>query len=185
MRQGVAKGTWAMCMVVLLTAVATPAVCQLPPVPAAMDRLDFLVGEWEGSGWMEWGPGQRAEFSGSEVVERRMGGRLVVVEGSFTAVLGPPGTEPTPVHQAFGVFSRGPADEGLVFRTYTARGGNGEAHEVEVGDERIEWGYEGPRGLNRYTITLTESGAWHEVGHVSTDGGATWEQFFEMTLQPR
>lgn len=170
------------CSGAALGAGAVPAGAQLPPVPEEMGRLDFLVGDWEGEGWMEVAPGQRAGFTGTERVEHRMGGRVVVVEGAFTVRMGPERGE-VPVHQALGVFSWDPEADGFTFRTWTARGGHGEAHPAEITDGRIVWGYEDPRmGTVRYTITLTPDGAWHEIGEASSDDGVSWHQFFEMTL---
>jgi hypothetical protein len=156
----------------------------LPPVPAEMGALGWLVGAWEGSGWIEEG-GRRGEFRGTERVERRMGGRVLVVEGSFTADMGPERGE-VPVHQALGVISWDGRAGHHVMRTYTARGGQGEAHEAAVSEGRIVWGYDDPRmGRVRYTLTRTGEGAWREVGHASSDGGETWHQFFEMELRRR
>jgi hypothetical protein len=157
----------------------------LPEVPAALDRLDWLVGEWEGEGWMEYVAGQRGTFRGQERVERRMGGRLVVVEGSFATEI--PGAGEVPVHQAFGIFQYDPASDRFRFRTYTALGpGVGGLHDAEVGEGRVVWGYEDPRlGTVRYTLTRTEADEWLEVGDASRDGGATWRRFFEMRLARR
>lgn len=178
----VVRGMLPMAALLLLSA---PAAAQLPLAPAELERLAFLEGEWEGEGWMEYAPGQRGEFRGTERVERRMGGRLVVVEGAFTARMGPD-QDVVPVHHALGVFSYDAAADRFVFRAYTAQGANGEAHDAEVGVNEVVWGYEDPRfGTVRYTISLTPQGEWHEVGHASRDGGATWHRFFEMTLQRR
>lgn len=155
----------------------------LPPAPVEMEAVAWLAGDWEGSGWIEYSPGQRAEFTGRERVERRMGGRLVVVEGEFTAWMGPRAGN-VPVHQALGVISYDERGDRYQFRTYTARGGRGGARPMEVGAGRLVWGYDDPAmGRVRYTITRTEAGAWHEVGHASGDDGETWHHFFEMTLQ--
>jgi hypothetical protein len=178
-------GVGVLLAVCLSCVVAAPLAAQLPPVPAAMERLDFLLGEWEGSGWMEYAPGQRGEFRGTERVERRMGGRLVVVEGSFTAWLGPDLGD-RPVHQAIGILSWDAAAERYAFRTYTAHERGGDASCVEISDGRMVWGYDDPGfGQVRFTVAITPDGRWHEVGHVSPDGGATWRQFFEMTLVRR
>ncbi|HSH44336.1 MAG TPA: hypothetical protein VK966_00635 [Longimicrobiales bacterium] len=155
-----------------------PADGFLPPVPAEMEAVSWLEGEWEGEGWMERG-GRRMEFQGGEKVERRMGGRLLVVEGDFAIEAG---DRRIPVHQALGIISWAP-DAGYTFRTYTARGGGGEAHGAAVSDGRVVWGFESPDGSRiRYTITRTAEGLWLEEGHVSS--GGDWRQFFEMTLRP-
>jgi hypothetical protein len=164
--------------------VATAA-AQLPPVPSAMERLDFLLGDWEGAGWMEYAPGQRGEFRGTERVERRMGGRVVVIEGSFTAWMGPDLGD-RPVHQALGIVSWDAAAQRFAFRTYTAAGSGGDAKNVEVDGDGMVWGYDDPNfGEVRFTIALTPDGRWHEVGHVSQDGGADWRQVLELTLVRR
>lgn len=157
----------------------------LPPVHADVQKLEFLVGEWEGEGWYEQVPGQRSEFRGVERVERRMGGRLLTVEGSFTAWMGPDLGD-VPVHQAFGVFGYDRSTERVVFRTYTAHGAAGAAVQTtEIGDDRIVWGYDDPQlGTVRYTIEAAE-GVWREKGEATSDGGASWRQFFSMTLRRR
>lgn len=171
-----------------VTPLAPPraAEAQLPPVPEAIEELDFLVGEWEGDGWIEGAPGQRATFRGTEKVERRMGGRLVVVEGDFIAVVGPDGRE-APVHQALGIFSYDRERDALRFRTYLARGTGG-VHDVErfePDERRLRWGYEDPRmGTVRYTIEITPEGEWHEIGEARR-GDEAWQRFFEMTLTRR
>lgn len=167
-----------------LAVCAGPVVGQgLPPAPEEMEAVAWLAGEWSGSGWIEARPGQRAEFEGSERVERRMGGRLLVVEGEFTAWMGPEAGD-VPVHQALGVMSYDPEGDRYLFRTYTARGGQGEANPAEVADGRMVWGYDDPAmGRVRYTITRTAEGAWREIGEASRDGGESWHQFFEMELE--
>lgn len=158
----------------------------LPAAPPEMDRLGWLVGEWEGSGWSEYAPGQRAEFRGTERVERRMGGRLVVVEGRFTAQVGASAGE-VPVHEALGLFQYDPGSDRFRFRTYTAFGADvGGLHDAEVSEGRVVWGYEDPRlGTVRYTITRTDADEWYEVGDASRDSGETWRRFFEMRLARR
>ena len=178
------RGMLRVMVVVGLTGGATGVAGQvLPPVAGEMGAAGWLVGEWEGAGWIEDG-GRRAEFRSREVVEPRMGGRVLVVEGHHTAEI--PGMGEVPVHQALGVLSWDGRAGKWVFRTYTARGGQGEANEAEVADGRMVWGYDDPRmGRVRYTITRTEAGEWREVGDASSDGGATWRRFFEMVLTRR
>lgn len=154
----------------------------LPPAPQEMEALGWLEGEWKGTGWMEYGPGRRAEFEGTESVAYRMGGRVLVVEGSFTAWMGPEAGD-VPVHRALGVISWDRSDRYL-FHTWTAAGASGNAHPMEVSDGQMVWTYDDPgRGRARYTITYTDAGAWHEVGDASDDGGESWHRFFEMTLE--
>ncbi|MGH7573433.1 MAG: hypothetical protein ACREMK_16560, partial [Gemmatimonadota bacterium] len=44
----------------------------------AMEPLAWLVGDWEGEGWIQQGPqGGRTEFTQTEHVESAFGGRLL------------------------------------------------------------------------------------------------------------
>src|SRR5262249_48103511 len=74
-----------------------------PPVAAqreAMKKLDFLVGQWKGEGWMEFAPGQRRTFKGAEVVQRKLDGLLVSMDGEHRGQVGGKGEEVV-VHSAF------------------------------------------------------------------------------------
>ena len=42
----------------------------------AMKKLDFLVGQWKGEGWISFGPGQRRTFTQTETIEPKLGGLL-------------------------------------------------------------------------------------------------------------
>jgi hypothetical protein len=147
---------------------------------AAMQRLDFRVGSWEGEGQMRRGPGEPKPVHVTERITGKLGGQVLLLEGLGT-VPGPEGGEPIVVHQAFGVLSYDPASGEYRLRAFTAEGRSVDA-DVEVGDERLVWGFETPRGRVRYTLALDEQGRWHEVGEFSPDG-ATWSSFFEMTLE--
>lgn len=168
----------------VLALAATAAVAQPPEPPSLepMQRLDFLIGTWEGEGWMEFQPGRRATFTSREVVEPRLGGRVLVVEGLHRAPM-PDQPEPVVVHHAMGVFSHDEED-GYRFHTWLANGHGGE-HTARLDDGALIWGYDDPRrGEVRYTITLSEAGEWVEVGDASRDG-ETWHRFFEMRLAKR
>ena len=160
---------------------AAGAHAQMPEAPslAPMQRLDFLIGTWEGEGSMEHAPGRRATFTSREVVEARLGGRVLVVEGLHRAPM-PDRPEPVVVHHALGVLSH---DEGDAyrFRTWLANGHDGDFAARLTADGVLVWGHHDPRrGEVRYTITIA-GGVWHEVGDVRRDDGE-WHRFFEMRL---
>jgi len=144
----------------------------------AMKKLDFLVGEWKGEGWMEFVPGQRRTFRGTEVVQSKLGGLLVTIEGLHSGR-----TEEEIVHNAFAVVSYDENAKRYRFQAHTARGGHEDA-EAKVGDGQLVWGMKVPQfGDVRYTIKRDDKGRWFEVGEVSRDG-KDWRKFFEMTLEP-
>src|SRR3954465_4448796 len=92
---------------VLLLMVAAGSSPGQPPAPAAqrdaMKKLDFLVGEWKGEGWMEFAPGQKRTFKGTEVVQSKLDGLLLAIEGLHRGRVGD--KEEVVVHNAFGLVS--------------------------------------------------------------------------------
>lgn len=153
-----------------------------PPPPtaqiAAIDKLAHMTGDWRGEGWMDFG-GFRTTFRGSEVVTRKLGGTVLLVEGNFTAR--PPGaTADIPVHTTLGVISYDPATRGYRFTTWLATGTSGD-RELVVTPEGWQWEIKSPRGVTRYRTSLTAD-RWLEIGERSPDG-EKWVQFFEMTLR--
>ena len=155
------------------------------PAPAAqreaMKKLDFLVGHWKGEGWMEFAPGQRRTFKGTEVVERKLDGLLLAIEGLHRGQVRDKG-EGVVVHSAFALVSYDDKAKRYRFQAFTGRG-NYEDAEAKVSDGQLMWGMKVPQfGEVRYTIKLDDKGRWFEIGEVSRDG-KMWQQFFEMTLQ--
>jgi hypothetical protein len=146
----------------------------------AMKKLSFLTGEWKGESWTEFVPRQRHTSTGTETVQSKLGGLLLVIEGVHRRK--GDGKEPGKVvHGAFGVVSYDEKAKRYRFQAYTNRGNYTEA-EAKVGDKKLEWGFRIPQfGDVRYTIALNEKGQWFEIGEVSTDG-KQWRKFFEMTL---
>lgn len=61
---------------------------------AAMKKLDFVIGKWEGKGWLLVGPEQRYPFSVTELYSYRCDGLVLDGEGRFGAQGAPedPGT---------------------------------------------------------------------------------------------
>ena len=149
----------------------------------AMRKLDFLIGEWKGEGWVRMGPGQPEHVIQAEVVRAKAGGNALVIEGLGKRKL-PDGTAGEVVHDALGVVSYDSAAKRYRFETWLAD----EKPRVEMrfdvpSPNKVVWGFDTPQGATiRYTITLTDEGDWLEVGEYSPDGKA-WSQFFEMTLE--
>jgi hypothetical protein len=67
-------------LLAVVTVSLSPAL-SLARAPAAqrdaMKKLDFLVVEWKGEGWMEFAPGQRRTIRGTEIVQRKLDGQLM------------------------------------------------------------------------------------------------------------
>lgn len=145
-------------------------------------KLSWLEGEWRGPAWMMTGPGTRHTADQWEKVYRAAGGTVLVIQGIGKATNAGPETGMI-VHDAFAVLFWDAQLRRFTVRTFVSTGQTLEV-KAEVGDRRLTWGFEHPQaGLTRYTIALTPSGEWHEVGESSRDRGATWFQFMEMTLR--
>jgi hypothetical protein len=67
------------------------------------------------------------------------------------------------------------------FRTWLATGNSG-VRELTVTTEGWGWEIRSPQGAIRYSMTLTPTGEWLEVGNRSRDG-KNWQLFFEMRLR--
>jgi len=173
------------CAAVVALSVSAGASRGQSPAPAAqrdaMKKLDFLVGQWKGEGWMEFAPGQRRTFKGTEVVQGKLDGLLLAIEGLHRGQVGDK-KEEVVVHNAFALVSYDDKAKRYRFQAFTSRG-NYEDAEAKVSEGQLVWGMKVPQfGDVRYTIKLDDKGRWFEIGEVSRDG-KTWQQFFEMTLQ--
>ncbi|MEZ5427185.1 MAG: hypothetical protein R2747_13025 [Pyrinomonadaceae bacterium] len=148
---------------------------------AAMKKLDFLIGDWEGSGWIIIGR-ERKNFTVRESLQTKLDGQIIVVEGIGKTVDEKTGAEKI-VHNAYGVFSYDDESGKIRFRYFKE---NGQAGEVtpEFFDKKVVWGFDVPENkvTVRFTEKTNEKGNWQEIGEVSRDGGKTWFQFFEMEL---
>lgn len=172
--------------IILSVMVATAVVCgsvaqtSKPTVQInAMSKLDWLVGDWKGAGWVEFAPGQRRTFSQTERVEWKAGGTVIAVEGRGTTVYA--GTN-MPVHDAFAVISYEAGARQYRWRSHTDKGHAADLTPT-VGERTFQWAMDVPEtGSMRYTIVLNEKGEWFEIGEMSRDR-KTWRKFFEMTLQ--
>src|SRR5881396_817762 len=45
-----------------------------------MKKLDWFVGHWKGTGWIQMGPQGRHEFTQTETIEAKLDGLVLVIE---------------------------------------------------------------------------------------------------------
>ena len=142
-----------------------------------MKKLDWLVGHWKGTGWIQMGPQARKEFTQTETIQDKLDGLVLVIEGHGKAK-----EDGSTIHTALTFVSYDERAKTYRWRAFTAEGQQTDT-EAKVGTSSLEWGLQIPqRGRMRYTIKLNEKGEWFEVGEMSQDG-ETWHKFFEMILQ--
>ncbi|HKC64776.1 MAG TPA: hypothetical protein VKB86_14130 [Pyrinomonadaceae bacterium] len=167
-------------ILLFLLALPLPVLAQMPSPTVQlneMKKLSYMVGQWKGSGWMEQA-GKRTDFSGTEMIQSKLNGLALLVEGKFNTQVG--GKDVT-VHETLAVLSYDERSKTFRFRTYLASGITGD-QEAKLIDGGWQWGFQFPGGTIRYTIKVNEKNEWFEVGEMSQDG-TTWRKFFEMTLQ--
>lgn len=138
-----------------------------------MKKLENMVGQWKGSGWMQQGA-KRETFTGTETVQRKVDGLALLVEGKFND------PEGKVIHETLAVISFDAKMSKHRFRTYLASGISGE-HDIKVLETGWQWGFSFPNGTIRYDIKI-ENNIWFETGEFSKDG-KTWMKFFEMKLE--
>lgn len=148
----------------------------------AMKRLDSWAGQWRGSGWiLTWPSRTRQEFTITETVQSKLGGKVLLVEGLGRAKDPQTGAE-VDSHVTLAVLSYDEKAQTYRFRTHEATGRALDALAKPI-DGGLEWGFrdETSGSTIRFTIHL-DGNRWHEVGEASRDG-KTWHKFLEMTLE--
>lgn len=145
-------------------------------VMGEMAKVAWMAGEWAGDGWAMT-PAGRMNFRVHEVVESKLDGQVLFIEGKGID----PNDATKVVHHAVGVMSHDSQAGRFQFRAF--RAGNTVDADIDVVDGKIIWGFEVPgRGRVRYTLELTADGKWFETGEFTMDGGKTWMKILEMTL---
>jgi hypothetical protein len=168
-------------------AFALPASAQPPTGEEnreAMKKLAYLVGQWKGPAEMSFGPNRKESVSQTEDVEYRLGGTILVIEGTGRGTL--PGTDKEGiVFNAYAVVSYDVATKQYRMKAYRKEGTSVDA-DVTVADRGFVWGFKDPqRGTRiRYTMTWEKDGTWKEIGEYTTDD-KTYQKFFEMNLKKK
>lgn len=156
-----------------------PAHAQNPSLTAELAPAGFLLGKWQGGGWIEFQPSRRSEFRQFETISAKLGGGAIVMEGLGTR-RGVDGKDVV-THEALGVLTWDAREKKPLFRAYRS-GGQFVDADAALQPNRLSWQFR-IQGLGdtRYTIVLNERGQWFEIGEMSKDGGE-WRKFFEATL---
>ena len=140
-----------------------------------MKKLEFLEGEWEGTGWRMSEKGKRLSVNTFENAKYKLGGSVMVIEG-----LGKVGDKV--VHDALAFVKYDDKKKKIVIKTFIQNGSSIEMY-PEVSENKLVWGFKIPnRGETRFTVIRNEKGNWFEIGEFSRDGGKTWIKTLEMEL---
>lgn len=131
--------------------------------------LSFMVGKWEGKGWMMTQNGK--QFTNiTENVVCKSACAVLSVDGLGT-MMDTVTNKEIVVHDAFGVISKDQKNNKLMMRAYK----KGEVIDAEimfVGEKIIRWELPIPNnaGTMRFTTDFTEKDQWKGTGEYSRDG---------------
>lgn len=152
-------------------AAQTPEIVALKK--AEMKKVEKFVGTWKGTGWRQIGP-QRENVTGTEIVQMKLDGTALLIEGRFVDGAG------NVKHETLAIMSYDEVLKAHRFRSHLANGTTGE-FDLKVNADSFEWGFPTQAGTVRFAIRL-ENDTWFEVGEFSRDG-KTWVKMLEMTLK--
>ena len=142
-----------------------------------MKKLHFLTGSWTGEGWVQMGPQGKEDFTQSELIQQKLDGTLLMIEGLGKAK----DDETKTVHNAFAIISYDLQKQSYQFQSYLADGRQ-VSGTAEVNENTLVWGFDTPQGAKiKYSIVVDDQDQWSETGEYSPDG-TNWMKFFEMTL---
>lgn len=125
-----------------------------------MRKLDFLVGDWKGKGWMYRVDGSRVEFSQSAKVKGEPDSSMLSVKGMKRYKVNFP---------SFSYFSRPSSvtifyDEGANLYRWRPKNSKNPFKAKLIDSQTLRWEMEFYGGNDtRTTIKVTEDGEWHET----------------------
>ncbi|MEB2786044.1 hypothetical protein [Algoriphagus persicinus] len=138
----------------------------------AVLKVEFLVGEWEGSGWMMNQSREKMTFEHTEKVSLKLNGTALLIEGQGLS-------EGRIVHNALAIVTMASSGGKYNFNSFLQSNQQGK-FKAELIDDVLYW-Y--PAENVRYVLTVNVQGQWNEIGEANS--GGTWYQFFEMTLNKK
>jgi hypothetical protein len=155
----------------------------LPRVPdlnaqrAAMKKLGFLVGKWNGEARLLRGPSEWMDMHQSEEAQYKLDGLILVIEG-----VGRTKSDSHSVLQAFGIISFD--DETATYRIRAFNDGRFLESEVKLLDQdnAISWGFALGQMTTKSVLRINESGEWTELAEIKI-GSEPAKTLLELTVR--
>ena len=140
---------------------------QLPRVPdleaqrMAMEKLNFLVGEWAGEARVVRGPGEATEFVQTEKAHYKLDGLILMIEG-----VGRAKSDGRSILQALGVISYD--DESKTYHMRAFNDGRFLESEVMLSEEGngITWGFSLGEIRTKSVMRINERDEWTELHEI-------------------
>lgn len=139
----------------------------------AMKQLEFMVGQWSGTGWRMDHQGQKQTFNQTENIQWKLDRAIMMIEGQGKK-------DDTVVHDALAIVSYNETEANYNFRSYLATGREGSYTATLEDNQTFIWTIDAPGVTIRYTIQIKDD-HWHEIGEMKR--GEQWFLFFEMDLK--
>jgi hypothetical protein len=155
----------------------------LPRVPdlnaqrAAMKKLEFLIGKWNGEARLVRGPGESLDLLQSEEAQYRLDGLILVIEG-----IGRTKSDGRAVLQALGVISFD--DENATYHMRAFNDGRFLESDVKLLDHDmgISWGFALGQITTKSLLRINESGEWIELAEIKI-GSEPPKKLLELTVR--
>jgi len=166
----------------------TASLIQTPGRPgdierAALGKIGFVVGEWEGDGWQQTEAGQRVRFWVRELYRYRGDKDLLDMEGESRSLL-PDGTRSSERHYSLGILSYDRATSEYRMWHY-ANDGDAFMVKVNVDIEGKVARYirqDAKTGSSRFTLKIGEDGVWvSTVERLGPD--SRWPEVVEFRMK--
>ncbi len=141
-----------------------------------MAHLEFLQGEWHGSGWMLNYSGEKETFKQTEKVRFLNQNTALLIQGE-----GRDAHSDSINHLAAALLIWDKTAQEYRMSSALADGKFGVFTAQAQGPGEFSWQMDTLQGHRRFTVRLNAAGQWHEIGEYSRDG-VKWMPFFEMTL---
>ena len=145
----------------------------------AMQKLNWLIGEWAGTSEVNMG-GKKSSVFVKETVRPNLDSTIFIINGQGTQKDSVTNTQRI-VHDAFAVVSYDEKQNKFRWNAWRIPGGTYGELEIKLGNNSFEWMTQVKGGQTRYKATLNEKGQWIEIGEFSRDG-VKWFKYITMVL---
>jgi hypothetical protein len=168
---------------VTLVSLATALAAQQPPSNSvavqreAMHKLAFLVGHWSGPVTITRGPGEPLRLTQTEIVEYKLDGLVLLIEGKST------GEDGKAQFQALATIAYDDAAQTYRFRAYND--GHFIDTELKTQADGFSWGFDAGSAHIMNAMHLTGKGEWQEATEVTFGGNPPMHSVdMSLTHQP-
>lgn len=144
----------------------------------ALKKLSFMVGTWDGDGWVEMA-GHKSTFQGTETILEKCEGALLSLEGNHYVMAG---DRKIPIHNAFGFIRFDDKTGKYYMRSHLANGLEMEYEFTPKADGYV-WSQTSPSWGDVTYTAVFKDGDWLEYGETSKDGKVS--RVYEMHMKRR